>query len=312
MAKTLVLMVLLAPALAIADIRSEETISTEAIGGLMNDSETKDACEAAKAARLSLASSYGSCEAPAAAKGGGVPADTNCQSMPSSNPGTLAQVAAKPSQCPKRCGKPKYDQKSGRLKVNGDTIDPIPGCGTDCSGFVSGVWAKLGRRFEVGKDIKEAVTTKALVDLVGKPNSCLVEVTGEIHEGDMVVHNDGSGAKSANGNEVSGHVYLIDRISSGGPGSCEFSIIESGGGNDASYGGPRVVVKGGEKGGSAVSDRKGRAMKGMSKDCVAKDGKGNMKVARFDKKKAGCQGKKKKFVGEDCVKSCPNLGVGEA
>lgn len=242
---------------------------------------------------------------------GGVPADTNCQSMPSSNPGTLAQIAQKPSQCPKRCGKPKYDQKSGRLKISGDTIDPIPGCGTDCSGFVSGVWAKLGRRFEVGKDIKEAATTKTLVDLVGKPNSCLKEVTGELREGDMVVHNDGSGAKSANGNEVSGHVYLIDRISSGG-GTCEFSIIESSGGKDSEYGGPRVVVKGGEKGGSAVSDRKGRAMKGMSKECIAKDGKGNMKVARFDSKKPGCQGKKKKFVGEECVKSCPNLGIGEA
>lgn len=267
-------------------------------GGSSASEEITKACEASYIARLSLASMYGNCDAPSAAKGGGVPADSMCQSMPSKNPGPLSQVWSQGGQCPKPYAqKPSYSQEGKRCEIKGDMIDPAPGGKTDCSGFFTGVEARLGHRLQPGKDITSPTTTAELVKLLSKGDSCYRLVSGELLPGDVVVYNDGE----------KGHVYKIDRISAGGPGSCEFSIIESSGGSDAQYGGPRVVVKGGESGGSAVSDSLGSNMKGMSKSCVAKDGK-DVKVARFDDKKAGCKGSPKKFKNEDCVKSCPDLG----
>lgn len=263
-----------------------------------SDQDIRMACDAAFTARLSLASMYGSCDAPAAAKGGGVPADSICQSMPSKNPGSLAQIWRQRGQCPKGSSrKPVYSQSGARCQISGNIVDPLPGGSTDCSGFFSGIQARMGRRLVPGKDISEPTTTAEMVKTLGGPNSCYKQVSGELLPGDVVYYNDGE----------KGHVYMIDRISAGGPGSCEFSIIESSGGDDDQYGGPRVVVKGGEAGGAAVSDLMGSAMKGMSKNCVAKGGK-DVKVARFDQQKPGCQGTKKKFKNEDCVKECSELG----
>jgi hypothetical protein len=313
MAKTFLVLLCSIPLAAFADVigyggSSAPAYSSSYFGGGQSD-EIKEACEQSKHARIVLAALYGSCEAPAAAKGGGVPADSLCQSMPSRNPGSLAQQWAKPSECPKSGSKPEYSQKGGRLEIKGNEVS-FPNNETDCSGFRTALNAVDGLRWEPGKDITGPSTTAEMVKFISNPNSCWKEVDGEVLPGDMCVYNDGSDAKSESGNNVSGHVFTIDRISSGGNGSCEFSIIESSGGKDPEYGGPRVVVKGGEGGGAAVSDRMGRAMKGMSKSCVAKEGKG-VKVARFQKNKAGCQGPKKKFKGEDCVKKCDNLGVGE-
>lgn len=310
MAKTFIFLACFLPSISIADIRGNSDGNSAPDGGAAEGGpEIKEACDQSKKGRILLAALYGSCEAPAAAKGGGVPADSLCQSMPSKNPGSLAQQWSKQTECPKSGSKPKYSQKGGRMKVEGNVVY-FPDNGTDCSGFRSAYNAVNGLRWEPGKDITEPSTTEQMVKIIGNPNSCWKEVQGEVLPGDMCVYNDGSGKKDAKGDNVSGHVFTIDRISSGGSGACEFSIIESSGGGDPEYGGPRVVVKGGESGGSAVSDRMGRAMKGMSKACLAKEGKG-IKVARFQKNKPGCQGPKKKFKGEDCVKKCENLGVGE-
>jgi hypothetical protein len=242
---------------------------------------------------------YGSCDAPSAAKGGGVPADSMCQSMPSKNPGTLAQVWASQKECPPASPKePEYSQEGARCVIKGNVVDPLPNGSTDCSGFVSGVQARLGRRFMPDKDITQPTTTAELVKMLKAGNSCFKLVSGDVLPGDMAVYNDGE----------KGHVYLIDRVSAGGSKSCEYSIIESSGGQDAAYGGPRVVVKGGEGGGSAVSDGMGAAMKGISDHCLAKDGK-DVLVARFDAKKPGCKGSSKSFKGEECVRNkCNELG----
>lgn len=263
-----------------------------------SDTSVTQACDSAFIARLSLASMYGNCDAPEAAKGGGVPADSMCQSTASKQSETLSQVWNSGGSCPKPYAqKPKYSQAGARMTVNGDKIDPAPGGQTDCSGFVSGVEARLGHRFESGKDITAPTTTEAMVKLLDNGSSCFEKISGELLPGDMVVYNE-------NGK---GHVYLIDRISSGGPGGCDFSLIESSGGSDAEFGGPRVVVKGGAEGGAPVSDAMGSAVKGMSKSCVAKDGK-DVKVGRFNPNKPGCKGTPKQFANESCVKNCPDLG----
>ena len=268
-------------------------------GPASNDPQVKQACDVSFIARLSLASMYGSCEAPAAAKGGGVPADSMCQSMPSTKPGTLAQVWSSGGQCSKPySSKPKYSQEGARMSVKGNQIDPAPNGQTDCSGFVSGVLARAGMRLQPGKELSSPTTTAEMVKLIEGGGSCFDQVSDGLLPGDMVVYNEGG----------KGHVYLIDRISAGGPGSCEFSIIESSGGGDAAYGGPRVVVKGGESGGAAVSDAMGATINRMSKSCVAKDGK-DVKVGRFNPNKPGCKGTPKQFKNEACVKSCPDLGV---
>ncbi len=284
----------------LSNLHAETIAPGGGYGGMSSNSDpaVNQGCDIAYGARLLLASIYGDCDAPAAAKGGGVPADSMCQSMPKENPGSLAQVWAGPKDCPSPYkSKPKYSQAGARMKVDGNQIDPAPGGSTDCSGFFSGVAARLGMRLEPGKDITAPTTTAQLIQLLKSGNSCWDLVNDGLLPGDMVVWNDGT----------KGHVYLIDRISSGGPGSCEFSIIESSGGSDAQYGGPRVVVKGGERGGSVVSDAMGTAMNRMSKSCVAKDGK-DVKTARFNPNKPGCKGTPKKFKNEECVRKCDNLG----
>jgi hypothetical protein len=261
--------------------------------------EIRKACTEAYAARVAITTLYGSCTASDTSKGWGAPADSMCQSEPYHRvKWTLKQIFHMQSECPKPPTEPEYSQEPPRCRITDTTVD-YPNAKTDCSGFVSGVEARLGHRFEQGQDIRGPTTTAQLVDLIGQPKSCWEPVKGNLMPGDMVVYNDGE----------KGHVYKIDRISQGGPGSCEFSIIESSGGSDEDFGGPRVVVKGGEKGGAAVSDTKGRNWLGMSQDCVAKSGK-DVKVARFNDKKPGCLGTPKKFKNEECIQSkCDNLGT---
>ncbi|MGE4133046.1 MAG: hypothetical protein AB7F86_15500 [Bdellovibrionales bacterium] len=300
---------LLIVALSYLPSHAEITAVPTAVPGnspALADPEVRKACDASYAARASIASVYSNCAAAGAAKGGGVPADSMCQSMPPQKEGTLAQIwgsgikGAGGAGCQKKGGpKPHYSQSGSRMQVKGDRVDPMPGMSTDCSGYFSGVWARLGRRIKPGQDLTSPTTTAELTPLVGSANSCIKEVTDGILPGDMIVYNE-------NG---TGHVSMIDRISAGGPGSCEFSIIESSGGTDAEYGGPRVVVKGGKGGGGVVSDRAGTTMNRLGKNCVASITKASAKVGRFDENKPGCKSKPKKFENEECISQCQEVGI---
>lgn len=178
------------------------------------------------------------------------------------------------------------------MSVAGKLVDPVPGGTTDCSGAWSGVQARLGRRMIPGKDLSAPTSTAEMIKHI--PGQCFKEPKDGLLPGDTVVYNSGG----------KGHVFMIDRVAGGS--GCEFSIFHSTGG-DGNFDGPQIQLKGGEKGGSPVSDRTGATMNRLSRACVANAGP-NVKVGRFDPKAPGCQGQVKEFKNEACADQCQDIG----
>ncbi len=259
------------------------------------------ACQVAAAARLSLSSMYGSCDAANTPKGGALPMQDICgASSTKSDFPDLATVysSAKPPDgamgCSKTPQKPHYSQEGDRMTQQRE-VDPAPDSKTDCSGFVSGVLARLGMKFTSDKD-PGLMTTAEMVKDIEKPSSCFQKVEGGILPGDLVVYNDGG----------KGHVYLIDRVTMGP--SCNYSIIESSGGSDGQFGGPRVVSKTKGSGSQSmpsdnvVGDDVGAAGYSLGEDCINKNGK-DLKIVRFNGEEK-CKAKPKMYKNEQCVASC--------
>ena len=180
----------------------------------------------------------------------------------------------------------KYSQEGTRCELKGTIIDNAPNGKTDCSGFATGVLMRSGLRLEPNQDVKAALTTAQLTDMIkaGKTKTCWNQIMGEPHPGDMCVYNTGA----------VGHVWFVDRVDKTSKSKC--TRIESTGGNDPKDGGISIAAEGG-----ASSDNKG-----SNGGCNQKNS-GNGVFCLRPTGASGCtnpQADQFKFKNEDKVAQC--------
>lgn len=248
----------------------------------------EEACKAGKATNLALASLYGSCQAPATAKG---PAPGGGQDSCGSE---LPQSGEIKSTYKPGCGSggmPEYSQEGARMQLKGDMVS-FPNKKTDCSGIASGIQCRLGNNLKPGQDDCKPATTAEMINW-GKGGDCYERVTdGKLKAGDMIVTRKGS-----RGQGGTGHVVTISDDKGGGSGNPDdYMIVE------ASSKKTGIIKRSPAAGGQSTAQAFKSALAGG-------DGGGSWAVLRHKGSKApGCKSNKKRtFEGEQCVQSCPNL-----
>lgn len=255
------------------------------LGGVASNNE--ESCKIGKAANLALASLYGSCQAPATAKGpapgGGV---DSCGSE-------LPQSGEIKSTYKSGCGSggmPEYSQAGARMQLKGNVVS-FPNKKTDCSGIASGIQCRAGNNLKPGDNSCKPSTTAEMINW-GKGGDCYERVTdGKLKAGDMIVTRKGGGRGG------SGHVVTIADDKNGGGGSPDdYTIVE------ASSKKTGIIKRSPAAGGQATAQAFKKALAGG-------DGGGSWAVLRHKGDKApGCKANQKRvFEGEQCVQSCPNI-----
>jgi len=84
-----------------------------------------------------------------------------------------------------------YSQETQRMVLSENIVDPTPGNGTDCSGYVSGVLCRAGARLKPGSDDCGPSSTEQMIKWGNSANDCFeplqMNATSQLQPGCLII-----------------------------------------------------------------------------------------------------------------------------